>query len=75
MATTINIEDILEAAQTMSKEARLKLIASIALLPENVDEPSAEQTALSDSISNQEVMELTKQFTDNHKTLLRRLAQ
>jgi hypothetical protein len=75
MATTINKEEILKAAQAMSKEERLKLIAEIAVLPENVDEPSAEQSALSAHLSNQEVMELTRQFTKNHKNLLRRLAQ
>ena len=75
MATTINKEEILKAAQAMSKEERLKLIAEIAVLPEKVDEPSAEQSALSAHLSNQEVMELTRQFTKNHKNLLRRLAQ
>jgi hypothetical protein len=75
MATTIQIEDILKAVQTMSKEQRLKLIAEIASLPENGDEPSREQTALADNLSDQEVMELTRQFTQEHKTLLRRLAE
>jgi hypothetical protein len=75
MATTINIDDILKAAQTMSKDERLKLIAEIASLPENVDEPSREQTALANNLSDQEVMELTRQFTQEHKTLLRRLAE
>lgn len=75
MATTINKEDILKAAQMMSKDERLHLISEIAALPENVDAPSAEQSALSDNLSDQEVMELTRQFTDKHKTLLRRLAQ
>lgn len=72
MATTINIEDILKAAQTMSKAERLKLIASIALLPENVCEPS---NTASPDIANREVRELAKQFIDHHQTLLRRLAQ
>jgi hypothetical protein len=75
MATTIQIEDILKAVQTMSKEERLNLIAEIASLPENVDKPSSEQTALADCLSDQEVMELTRQFTQEHKTLLRRLAE
>ena len=75
MATTINKEDILRAAQTMSKEERLQLISEIIALPEKVYESSAEQLSASPDISNQEVMELTKQFIDNHRTLLRRLAQ
>jgi hypothetical protein len=75
MATTINKEEILKAAQTMSKEERLQLISEIAALPENVYESSAKQITASPDISNQEVMELTEQFVDNHKTLLRRLAQ
>jgi hypothetical protein len=75
MATTINKEEILKAAQMMSKEERLQLISEIAALPENVCESSTKQNVASPDISSQEVMELTKQFTDNHKTLLRRLAQ
>lgn len=75
MATIINKEDILKAAQAMSKEGRLKLIAEIAGLPETVDEPSTGETAIADNIIDQEVMELTRRFTQEHKTLLRRLAE
>jgi hypothetical protein len=72
---TINQEDILKAVQAMSIDERLKLIAEIASLPEAVGESATEQASLPDSISDQEVKELSAQFIDKHKTLLRRLAQ
>jgi hypothetical protein len=75
MATTINKEEILKAVQAMTKEERLKLIAEIAGLPDSVDEPAAEQLSLSQSLSDREVTKAAGQFMDNHKTLLRRLAQ
>lgn len=75
MATTINKEEILKAVQAMTKEERLQLIAGIAGLPDTVDEPATEQVSPSQSLSDREVMEVAGQFMDNHKTLLRRLAQ
>jgi hypothetical protein len=75
MATTIKQEDILNAVQAMSIKERLKLIAEIASLPDTIDESATEQPCLSSRIPNQEVKELSAQFINNHKTLLRRLAQ
>ena len=75
MATTLNSEDILKAAQAMTKDERLKLIAAIACLPQAVDEPLPTATALADDITSQEVMAVAQQFIDQHKTLLRRLAE
>jgi hypothetical protein len=75
MAKAIGKEDILKAARAMSKEERLNLIAAIAALPESVVESPEAQTSDSTSISDHDVMKLTKQFSDHHKTLLRRLAE
>jgi hypothetical protein len=75
MATTISKDDILQAVQAMTLEERLKLIAAIAELSEDTSRLSAQQTDASGEISNQEVKELTRQFTDKHGNLLRRLAQ
>ena len=69
---TLCKEDILKAAQEMSKEERLKLIAEIATLPE----PSTDDNSqANNTISDNEVMHLTNQFIDKHKNLLRRLAE
>jgi hypothetical protein len=75
MATTLQIEDILKAAQAMSKEDRAKLIAEIAALPNEGD--STEVKADSDKIenANQEVMKIAREFMDKHSNLLRRLAE
>jgi hypothetical protein len=72
---TISQEDILKAAQAMTKEERLKLIAAITALPEVAAEPAESHAGDSASIADDEVRELTGQFSDRHKTLLRRLAQ
>lgn len=75
MATTIDKEEILRAAQAMSKEERLKLIAEIAALPDTVDESATEKADLSPSLPDHEVKEVAAQFIDNHENLLRRLAE
>lgn len=72
---TMNYEEILKAVQAMSIDERLKLIAEIASLPETAGESATEQANLSDSLSDQEVEELSKQFINNHRTLLHLLAQ
>jgi len=74
MAAIISKEDILKAAQEMSKEERLKLIAEIAILPEPTNDNSPSSQA-DNSISDNEVMNITNQFIDKHRNLLRRLAE
>jgi hypothetical protein len=75
MATTLQIEEILKAAQAMSKEERLKLIAEIAALPNSSD--STDVKTCGDQIENtdQEVMKIAYEFMDKHSNLLRRLAE
>jgi hypothetical protein len=73
MPTTITREEILIAVQAMSKAERLKLIAEIAGLPDTNGEIA--RISASQNVSEAEVKELTAQFIDNHRTLLRRLAQ
>ena len=70
MATILQKEDILKAAQAMSKEERMKLIAEIAALPDESDGVSSKTDD-----SNQEVMKIAREFMDKHSNLLRRLAE
>ena len=67
----INKDEIIKAAQAMSQEERLTLIAEIAAL---IDENDSSFTTQKE-ISNEEFKRLTKAFIDNHKNLLRRLAE
>lgn len=65
---TINKDDIIQAAQAMSREERLNLIAEIAAL---VDEDET----LHQEISDEELMRVAQEFIDHHRNLLRRLAE
>ena len=75
MATTPQIEDILKAAQAMSKEERLKLIAEIAALPDSSDSPDVKTAGDEAENTDQEVMKIAREFMDKHSNLLRRLAE
>ena len=75
MATTLQIEDILKAAQAMSKEERAKLIAEIAALPDEGNSTSTKAAGNETENSDQEVMKLAREFMDKHSNLLRRLAE
>ncbi|HJQ25968.1 MAG TPA: hypothetical protein VKA60_18765 [Blastocatellia bacterium] len=67
MATTLQKDDILKAAQAMTKQERLKLIAEIAALPD-------EATGVADN-PDDEVMKTARQIMDRYSNLLRRLAE
>lgn len=74
MATILHKDEILKAAQAMSKEERLKLIAEIAALPEAAIEITQTDIAESDDF-HQEVMKAARQFMDKYSNLLSRLAE
>jgi hypothetical protein len=75
MATVLNKEEIIKAAQSMSKEERLKLIAEIAALPETSTDAQPDPIEKDRSDFDSEVMSLAHQFIDKHRTLLKRLAE
>ena len=75
MATTLQKDDILKAAQAMTKEERLKLIAEIAALPDEELLPRTAETASAAADFDEEVMKTARQFMDKHSNLLRRLAE
>jgi hypothetical protein len=67
----ITKDEIIKAAQAMSQDERLDLIAEIAALVDENDSTFAMQKEL----SNDEVVRVAQTFIDNHKNLLRRLAE
>lgn len=75
MATTLQKEDILKAAQAMSKEERAKLIAEIAALPDSSDSPDLKTSGDETENTHQEVMKIAREFMDKHSNLLSRLAE
>jgi len=75
MATTLQKDDILKAAQSMTKEQRLKLIAEIATLPDEENLPQAIETAEATEDFDEKVMKTARQFMDKYSNLLRRLAE
>ena len=75
MATTLQMEEILKAAQAMSKEERAKLIAEIVALPDSSDSPDIKTAGDETENSDQEVMKIAREFMDKHSNLLRRLAE
>lgn len=75
MATTLQKDEILKAAQAMTKEERLKLIAEIATLPDEEIPPRTAETAGAAEDFDEEVMKTARQFMDKHSNLLRRLAE
>jgi DNA-directed RNA polymerase subunit F len=74
MATTLRKEEILKAAQTMSKEERLKLIADIAALPDEVGESAIIHASETENV-DEEVMKAARQLMNRYSNLLRRLAE
>jgi len=75
MATTIRKEEILKAAQAMTKDERLKLIAEIAALPDEENLPRMAETVDASPDLDEKVMKTARQFMDEHSDLLRRLAE
>ena len=75
MATTLHKDDILKAAQAMTKEERLKLIADIAALPDEGLPPRTVEPAGTADDFDEEVMKRARQFMDKYSNLLRRLAE
>lgn len=77
MATILHKDEILKAAQAMSKEERLKLIAEIAALPEvnNAEETITEATAIDVSDFDKEVLTIARQVMDKYDNLFRQLAE
>ena len=75
MATTLHKDDILKAAQAMTKEERMKLIADIAALPDKEIPPQTVETAGAAENFDKEVMKLGREFMDEYADLLRRLAE
>jgi hypothetical protein len=77
MATTPQIEEILKAAQAMSKEERLRLIAGIAALPEQSQNEKPAETTPTGEMSefDQEVMMVARQVMDKYDNLFRQLAE
>ena len=75
MATTLQKDDILKAAQAMTKEERLKLIAEIAELPDEELLPRTADTASATEDFDEEVMRIANEFMDEYSDLLRRLAE
>ncbi len=67
----LNKEEIIKAAQAMSQEERLNLLGEIAALVDADDSALLAQKEL----SNEEVMRVAQTFIDNHRNLLRRLAE
>jgi hypothetical protein len=74
MTTTLHKDDILKAAQAMTKDERLKLIADIAALPDDMATQTIEAAVLSES-TDEEVMKVARQIMDKYPNLLRRLAE
>jgi hypothetical protein len=75
MATTLQKDDILKAAQAMTKEERLKLISEIAALPDEELLLRTAETAGAAVDFDEKVMKTARQFMDKHSNLLRRLAE
>ncbi|MFL6276989.1 MAG: hypothetical protein ACJ74G_17525 [Blastocatellia bacterium] len=75
MATTLHKDDILKAAQAMTKEERLKLIAAIAALPDEVTMQQASEAVSVPETTDEEVMKTARQIMDKYPNLLRRLAE
>jgi len=75
MATTLRKDDILKAAQAMTKEERLKLIADIAALPDDVTIEQASEAVSLPETTDEEVMRTARQIMDKYPNLLRRLAE
>ena len=75
MATIINKEDLLKAAQAMTKEERLKLIAEIAALPDEAHPPQAVEPVGTAEDVDEKVMRTARQIMDKYSNLLRRLAE
>ena len=71
MAIGITKAEILKAAQSMSQEERLNLIAEIAAL---VDESVAPLPSPKE-VSTEEFLRLAQEFIERHSNLLRRLAE
>ncbi|MEN3332238.1 MAG: hypothetical protein V7641_1603 [Blastocatellia bacterium] len=74
MATTLQKDDILKAAQAMTKEERLKLIAEIAALPTEETLPQTLETADATEDFDEKVMRTARQIMDKYNNLLRNLA-
>jgi hypothetical protein len=76
MAAIISKEDILKSIQAMSKDERLQLMGEIVALPEpSPSWDSMQVQSIEESNFDQEVMRLTRQFINKHRTLLHRLAE
>lgn len=75
MATIINKDDLLKVAQAMTKEERLKLIAEIAVLPDEEHLPRTIETVGTTEDFDEEVMKIANEFMDEYSDLLRRLAE
>ncbi|MFL6213917.1 MAG: hypothetical protein ACJ74J_08480 [Blastocatellia bacterium] len=75
MATTLHKDDILKAAQAMTKEERLKLITDIAALPDEILPPRVVESVSTAEDFDEEVMKRARQFMDKYSNLLRRLAE
>jgi hypothetical protein len=71
----IGREEILKAVQAMSQEERTEPLAAIAALPDSGAGSPESPDRDSRVISDDEVMKLTREFAEQHKILLRRLAQ
>jgi hypothetical protein len=67
----ITKDEIIKAAQAMSQEERLDLIAEITALVDEQKSPFVSQKEIPD----EEVMRAAQSFIDNHRNLLRRLAE
>jgi hypothetical protein len=75
MATTLQKDDILKAAQAMTKEERLRLIAEIAALPAEETPPRTAEMAGTSPDFDEKVMKTARQIMDRYSNLLRRLAE
>ena len=61
-------DEIIQAVRAMSREERLNLIAEITALDDEAE-------VLQKEIANEEFMRVAQDFIDNHRNLLRRLAE
>ena len=75
MPTKRNRDDILNAAQPMTKEERLKLIADSAALPDKTSTRQPAEVASVPGSTDEEVMKAARQIMDKYSNLLRRLAE
>jgi len=75
MATIIKKDELLKAAQAMTKEERLKLIAEIAALPDEEPTPRTVETVGTAEDFDEKVMRTARQIMDKYSNLLRRLAE